>query len=433
MIKNFFQLDDFNTSIRTEVIAGITSFLACSYIIVVNPGVLSATGIEYSALLTATVLISMFSSIAMGLYANNPIVLAPGMGLNAFFAFSLVIGMKVPVPTALGAVFWSGVIFILLSIFKLRELIIDSIPLSLQKAVACGIGLFIAFIGFKNAGMVIDSAPTLVTMGPINPITVSFFIGFAITCFFVLRKIQGGLLFGIIITTIIFIPIGRLYGDQILVSFKGIFAYPDFSLFGKLDFLGALKWSLYPAIFSLVFTDLFDTLSTFVGVSQAGGLIDENGRPIRMKKSLLVDAVATTCSGIVGISPTTSFIESAAGIQAGGRTGLTAVVAGLLFFPFLFLSPLLSMIPAQATAPALILVGAFMMAPVLKIKWDQLDEAIPAFLAMILIPLTFSISHGIIWGFLSYTLCKLIMGKHKEIPKFLYLIDALCLVMLFIH
>lgn len=432
-MADYFGLKEFKTDVKTEVIAGITSFLACSYIIVVNPAVLSATGLSYSALLTATVLISMFSSLAMGLYANNPIVLAPGMGLNAFFAYSLVIGMKVPVPTALGAVFWSGVIFLLLSLFKVRELIIDSIPNSLQKAVACGIGFFIAFIGFKNAGMVVDSAPTLVSMGPINSITTTFFIGFALTCFFVLRNIKGGLLFGILLTTLLFVPMGRIYGTDVMVSFKGIFALPDFSLFGELDFMGALKWSLYPAIFSLVFTDLFDTLSTFVGVSQAGGLVDEEGRPIRMKKSLLVDAVATTFSGIVGTSPTTSFIESAAGIQAGGRTGLTSVVAGLLFFPFLFLSPLLSMIPTQATAPALILVGVFMMVPVLKIKWDQLDEAIPAFLAMILIPLTFSISHGIIWGFLSYTLCKIIVGKGKEIPKFLFVIDALCLLMLVLH
>ena len=321
-MSDYFNLKKYNTDFKTELIAGLTSFLACSYIIVVNPSVLSATGASYSALLTATVIISMFSSIAMGLYANNPIILAPGMGLNAFFTFSLVIGMKVPLPTALGAVFWSGVIFLLLSLFKVRELIIQSIPQSLQRAIACGIGLFIAFIGFKNGGLVVDSVPTLVSMGPINTLTTTFLIGFAVTCFFVLRKTKGALLFGILTSTILFVPLGRIYGSDIVVNYKGLFALPDFSLFGTLDFMGALKWSLFPAIFSLVFTDLFDTLSTFVGVSQAGGLTDENGRPIRMKKSLLVDAVATTFSGIVGISPTTSFIESAAGIQAGGRTGL---------------------------------------------------------------------------------------------------------------
>ncbi|MFT6070131.1 MAG: AGZA family xanthine/uracil permease-like MFS transporter [Bacteriovoracaceae bacterium] len=432
-MSDFFELTKFKTNIKTEVLAGITSFLACSYIIVVNPSILAATGESYSALLTATVLISMFSSIAMGLYANNPIVLAPGMGLNAFFAFSLVLGMKVPFAVALGAVFWSGIIFLLLSLFKVRELIVESIPASLQKAIACGIGLFIAFIGFKNAGMVVDNPATLVSMGPINIKTVSFLVGFSLTCYFILKNIKGALLFGILLTTLLFFPIGRLYGNEVIIHFKGIFSMPDFSLLGKLDLVGSLKWSLLPAIFSLVFTDLFDSLSTFVGVSQAGNLMDENGKPLRMKKSLLVDAIATTFSSLVGTSPSTSFIESAAGIQTGGRTGLTAVVAGLLFFPFLFLSPLLSMIPKEATAPALILVGVFMMAPVLKVKWDALEEAIPAFLAMLLIPLTFSISHGIIWGFLSYTLCKIILGKIKELPKFLFVIDALCLFMLFFH
>lgn len=432
-MSDFFELSKFNTNIKTEVLAGLTSFLACSYIIVVNPSILAATGESYGALLTATVLISMFSSIAMGLYANNPIVLAPGMGLNAFFAFSLVLGMKVPFATALGAVFWSGIIFLLLSLFKIREQITESIPSSLQKAIACGIGLFIAFIGFKNAGMIVDNPATLISMGPINIKTLSFLIGFALTCFFVLKNFKGALLFGILLTTLLFFPIGRMYGEEVLISFKGIFAMPDFSLIGKLDLVGSLKWSLLPAIFSLVFTDLFDSLSTFVGVSEAGGLLDEKGKPLRMKKSLLVDAFATTVSSMVGTSPATSFIESAAGIQSGGRTGLTAVVAGLLFFPFLFLSPLLSMIPVQATAPALILVGVFMMMPVLKIKWDNLEEAIPAFLAMLLIPLTFSISHGIIWGFLSYTLCKIIMGKTKELPKFLFIIDGLCILMLFFH
>ncbi|MCO4794059.1 MAG: NCS2 family permease [Bacteriovoracaceae bacterium] len=427
-----FELEKFKSDVRTEILAGITTFLACAYIIVVNPAILSQAGMSFSAVLTATVLVSLVSTIGMGLYANNPILLAPGMGLNAFFAFTLVLGMKMPVPTALGAVFWSGIVFILLSVFKVREMIVDSIPKSLQKAIACGIGLFIAFIGFKNGGLVVSSPATVVTLGKMTPETLTFLFGLALTTIFIIRKVTGGLLLGIVLTTLIASTLGRGWGEDVLVSYKGLTAAPDFSLFFNLDFVGSLKFAYIPAIFSLLFTDLFDTLSTFVGVSHAGGLIDENGKPLRIKKSLIVDAVATTFSGLVGTSPTTSYIESAAGIQQGGRTGLTSVTAGLLFLPFLFLSPLLSMIPSIATAPPLVLVGVFMMKPVLDIKWDELDEAIPAFLAMLLIPLTFSISNGIIWGFLSYTVCKLASGKAKDISGFLYVINILCIMMLFI-
>lgn len=427
-----FELEKYNTNIKTEVLAGFTTFLSCAYIIVVNPAILSQAGFSFSAVLTATVLVSFVSTLGMGLYANNPILVAPGMGLNAFVAFSLVIGTKMPIPTALGAVFWSGVFFIILSVFNVREKIVEAIPENIQKAVACGIGLFIALIGFKNAGFVVDSPATLVSMGKFSPELIIFVFGLIVTTFFVLKKTIGALLIGMALTTLAAISIGRGWGGDPIVNFKGVVAAPDFSLFFGLDFIGALKFAYIPAIFSLVFTDLFDSLSTFVGVSHAGGLLDENGKPLRIKKSLVVDALATTFSGLFGTSAATSYIESASGIQQGGRTGLTAVVAGLLFLPFLFFSPILSMVPAVATAAPLVLVGVFMMKPVILIKWDELDEAIPAFLAMILIPLTFSISNGIIWGFLSWTVCKLAVGKGKEISWFLYVINLFCLGMLYV-
>lgn len=430
-MKNF-EIEKYHTSVKTEVLAGITTFLACAYIIIVNPAILSQAGFSFSAVLTATVLVSFISTLAMGLYANNPILLAPGMGLNAFVAFSLVLGMKMPIATALGAVFWSGIFFILLSVFNIREKIVEAIPESIQKAVACGIGLFIALIGLKNGGMVAASQVTFVTMGKFTPELIVFVFGLAVTIYFVLRNVAGALLLGIVLTTLAAVSIGRAWGDQTIVFYKGWIAAPDFSLLFSLDFVGALKFAFIPAIFSLVFTDLFDSLSTFVGVSHAGNLLDERGKPLRIKKSLIVDAFATTISGLFGTSAATSYIESASGIQQGGRTGLTAVVAAVLFLPFLFFSPLMTMVPSVATAPALVLVGVFMMKPVLKIKWDQLDEAIPAFLAMVLIPLTFSISNGIIWGFLSWTLCKLVVGKGREISPFLFVIDLFCIGMLFV-
>jgi len=430
-MKNF-ELEKYNSNVKTEVLAGITTFLACAYIIVVNPAILSQAGFSFSAVLTATVLVSFVSTLGMGLYANNPILVAPGMGLNAFVAFSLVLGMKMPIATALGAVFWSGVFFIILSVFNVREKIVEAIPDNIQKAVACGIGLFIALIGFKNGGLVVDSPVTFVTMGKFTPELIVFAFGLIVTTFFVLRKTPGALLLGILITTLASASIGRGWGSGPIVFYKGWISPPDFSLFFGLDFVGALKFAYIPAIFSLVFTDLFDSLSTFVGVSHAGGLLDEKGKPLRIKKSLIVDALATTFSGLFGTSAATSYIESASGIQQGGRTGLTAVVAGLLFLPFLFFSPLLSMVPAVATAAPLVLVGVFMMKPVTLIKWDELDEAIPAFLAMILIPLTFSISNGIIWGFLSWTVCKLAIGKSREISWFLYVINVFCIGMLYV-
>ncbi|HGY55075.1 MAG TPA: NCS2 family permease [Caldithrix abyssi] len=429
-MKDYFSVRENKTTVKIEILAGITTFLAMMYIIVVNPAVLSSTGMSFSAVLTATVLISAFSSIAMGLYANNPIALAPGMGLNAFFAFSVVNGMGVSWPVALGAVFWSGVIFLLLSVFNIRTLIVRSIPRPLRFAIAVGIGLFIAVIGLFNAKFVSVADAGILSRGAFTPSLLTFIAGLGVTSVLMVKRINGALIIGILFTTLLAIPIGRLWGEAPVVQWNGFFSAPDFSLLFALDLVHSLRLSLFPVVFAFVFTDMFDSLSTFIGVAEAGNLMDEKGEPRNLKQSLIVDALSTTIAGLLGSSAGTSYIESAAGIEEGGRTGLTAVVAGLLFLPFMFFSPLLSTIPQIATAPALVLVGVFMMQPIKKINWDKLDDAVPAFLAMILIPMTYSITQGIIWGFLSWTLIKWISGKKEEISPMLLIVDVFCILAL---
>jgi AGZA family xanthine/uracil permease-like MFS transporter len=434
MLEHVFNISSNQTTVRTEILAGITSFLATMYIIVVNPGIISETGMPFNGILTATVLISAFSSISMGIYANNPIVLAPGMGLNAFFTYSVVIGMKVPWPVALGAVFWSGIIFLLLSVFNIRTLIVRAIPKQLRFAIAGGIGLFITLIGFSKAGFVIANPATIIGPGPLNAITLTFVFGLTITSILLVFRIRGALIIGIVVTTFASIPIGRMWGhsSNALVTWKGLFALPDLSLIFSLDLLGSLKLAMIPVIFSFLFTDMFDSLSTLVGVAEAGNIKDRNGEPKNIKESLVVDSLATAFSGLLGTSSGTCYIESATGIEQGGRTGLTAVVCGLLFIPFIFMSPLLSMVPAIATSPALVLVGVFMMKPVADITWNELDNSIPAFLALILIPLTYSITQGIIWGFLSWTVIKLVTGKKQDVTLTLLAIDFFAILALVI-
>lgn len=431
-MEKYFQFEKFNTSLKTEIIAGITTFLATMYIIIVNPGILSETGMPFNAVLTATVLVSAFSSIMMGIYAKNPIVLAPGMGLNAFFTYAVVQGMKVPWEIALGAVFWSGIVFLFLSVFNIRTAIVKAIPKQIRFAVAAGIGLFIALVGFTKSGFIVDSPSTLVQFGKLTPITTTFVIGLLLTSILVIKRVKGALIIGIVITTLLSIPIGSLWGETAILEWKGLMAAPDFSLFFSMDLVGSLSLAILPVIFAFLFTDMFDSLSTFVGVAEAADLTDENGEPLNIKESLIVDSVSTTISGIFGTSSGTSYIESATGIEEGGRTGMTAIVAGLLFLPFMFFSPLLSMVPGIATATSLVLVGVFMMKPVSKINWTKLDDSIPAFLALILIPLTYSITQGIVWGFLSWTFIKLALGKKEEITPMLIIIDILAVLALVI-
>lgn len=440
MLEKYFSLRKNNTNVKTEVLAGITIFLSAMYIIVVNPDMLSKTGMPFNGVLTATILVSAFCTIAMGIYAKNPILVAPAMGLNAYFTFYVVMRMGVRWETALGSVFWAGIIFLILSVFNVRTYIVKAIPKQLRFAVSVGIGLLIALIGLINAHFIVGDPSTLVKLGKMDSVTFTFAVGLIITALLVIKRVKGALILGITATTILAIPIGRLYGDAsainfgvpTLVTWKGILAPPDFSLVFKMDLWGSIQYAIWPVTFTILFTDMFDSLSTFVGVAEAADLVDPDGEPKNVKQSLIVDAFATAFAGVVGTSAGTAFIESATGIEEGGRTGLTAVVAGLLFLPFLFFSPLLSNIPGIATSPALILVGAFMMKPVLKVNWGKFDDAVPAFLALVLIPFTYSITQGIIWGFLSWTLIKLVLGKKDEVPLMMLIIDAFAILALLI-
>lgn len=437
-MQNFFRLRENNTTVRIEVLAGITSFLACMYIIVVNPAILKDAGMPFSAVLTATVLVCFFSSIAMGLYANNPIIVAPGMGINAFFTYTAVIGMGMSWQAALGTVFWSGVIIMLLSFSNFRVHILKAVPHSVRMGLASGIGLFIALIGLENSGFIIANKATLISKAPLNAMTATFLAGLAVTIILVIKKVPASLILGIIITTILAIPIGRLWGDAsavnfgtpTLVTFNGIFAPPDFSLFMSMDFIGALKFSAIGVIFTFVFVDMFDSISTFMGIAEAGNLLDKDGQPRNVKQSLIADGFSSVISGVFGTSAGTAYIESATGIREGGRTGLTAVVGGLLFLPCMFFSPLLSIIPAIATAPILIVVGALFMIPMTRLDWTDFEISFPAFIAMIMIPFTFSINEGIVFGLLSYTIIKLVLGKYKELTPTLIILDIISIIFL---
>jgi adenine/guanine/hypoxanthine permease len=440
-LERFFRVRENGSRVKTEVVAGVTTFLTAMYIIVVNPGILSQAGVPFPAALTATVIVSFLGSCAMGLYARNPVLVAPGMGMNALFAFVMVHGGKMPWQTALGCVFWSGVIFTLLAAFNVRRLVVDAIPPSLRHAVSCGIGLFISLIGLVNAKFVIGDPVTIVHATSLNPIIVTFLIGLAITTVLVARGVTGALMIGIIATTLLAVPIGRLWGDgsaywpaaiaaRTLVNWNGLVAAPDFSGLLKLDLIGSLKLAYWPFIFVMLFTSFFDALSTFIAVSEAGHLVDADGNPRNIRQSMIVDAFAALVSAPLGTSPANAYIESAAGISSGGRTGLVAVVAGLCFLPFLFLSPLLSLVPAIATAPALVLVGVFMMESVTKIEWHRFDEAIPAFIAMVLIPLTYSITDGIVYGFLAFVVLKLFTGRVQQIKPAMWGVAALSVVLL---
>lgn len=404
-------------SFKTEVLAGVTSFLTMSYIIAVNPAILSnpATGMSFSGVLTATVLVSFFSTLLMGIVANLPFALAPGMGLNAFFTFTLIIGDQIPWQQALGLVFWSGVFFVLISVSPIRELIVKAIPNQLRLALSCGIGGFLIFIGLKNSHFIISNPATYISHAPVSTEMFLCFGGLILMFYLMRKKNPASFLIGISVITIISILFGKIPFPETLVS------SPDFhSHIFKVDIWGSLKWAFVPSIITLIVTDLFDSLSTFVGVSEAANLLDKKGEPKNIKKALLVDAIATLSSSLFGTSAATTYIESSAGTEVGGRTGLTAIVTALCFLPFLFLAPLVSIIPSYATAPVLIIVGALMFRNIQKIHFKELEIAIPAIIVIFFIPLCFSITQGVLWGFLSYFLTHLLSGNIKQLhPLFI--------------
>ncbi|WP_069383618.1 NCS2 family permease [Halomonas caseinilytica] len=430
LLDRWFGVSRRGSSLKTEILAGIATFLAGMYIIVVNPAILSDAGIPFASALSATVLISFMSSLAMGLYARNPILVAPGMGMNALFTYTLVMGAGLSWEVALGCVFWSGVLFATLALFNVRRAVIEAIPLSLRYAITCGIGLFITFIGLKNAGFIVGSDATLVSLGTIDASLVTFFLGLVATAIFVILRFNGALIMGIALTTLLAAPMGRVWGDEVMVAWNGLAAWPDFGAVLKVDIIGALKVAYLPFIFVMLFTNFFDALSCFMALSESADLKDEEGNPRNLKRSMTVDAFASMIAAPLGTSAAQTFIESGAGVAQGGRTGLVAVVIAILFLPFLFLSPLLSLVPGIATAPALVLVGLFMMTPISKIDWNHFDQAFPAFLAIILMPLTYSITLGIAFGFMSFVLIKALTGKVREIKPAMWVTAALAVLML---
>jgi AGZA family xanthine/uracil permease-like MFS transporter len=416
-----------NARPRSDVVGGITTFFTMAYVVVVNPQILSTegTGMPFEGVLVATVLLAASMTLLMGLYAKIPFAVAPGMGINAFFTYTIVLGQKVPWQTALGIVFWAGVVFIVVSVTPLREQIARAIPASLRTAAAAGIGLFLAFIGFKNAGLVVASPATFVGMGRIAAPQIIALVGLAVMVVLMQRRSPFALLGGMALATLLGWAFGLVHAPEHLVR------APNFgAVFLKLDILGALRPSLLPALLAIFFTDLFDSISTLVGVAHATGLLDAEGHPRRLKQGLVVDALATLVAGLLGTSSGTAYIESAAGIEAGSRTGLASVVTGLCFLPCLFLAPLAGMVPPFATAPALILVGALMFRSIGAIDLSCLEDAIPAFVTVALIPLTFSITQGMVWGFLSHVVLYVLAGRRAEIRPMMYGIAALSIVLL---
>ncbi len=425
MFERLFKLTEHNTTVRTELMAGLTTFLTMAYIIFVNPNILGDAGMPKGAVFVATCLAAAFGSILMGMLANYPIAQAPGMGMNAFFAYTVVLGMGYSWQVALGCVFLSGVLFVGLSAFKVREWVINAVPTSLKMAVAAGIGFFIGFIGLKNAGIIVAHPATFVTLGDITSAGPML----AIACFFIIAalhgRIPGGILVGILATTLVAVALG-------LQPFGGLVSMPpDLApTFLQMDLGAALQPALITVILTLLFVDLFDTAGTLIGTGHAAGLLDEKGRLPRIGRALMADSTATVAGAVFGTSNTTSYIESLAGIEAGGRTGLTAVTVGLLFLMALFFAPLAGTVPAYATAGALLYIACLMSRTLTEVNWSDFTDYAPAVITALAMPLSFSIATGIGLGFISYCVLKALTGRAGEVPLPTYLI-ALAFVLKF--
>lgn len=421
LLERWFRLKENGTDVRTEVIAGITTFMTMAYIIFVNPGIVSATDMPFEAVVIATAVSAAFATLLMAFLANYPFALAPGMGLNAYFAFTIVLGRGIPWETALGAVFLSGVVFVLLTLTRVREAIVDAVPDTLKVAVGGGIGLFIALIGAQNAGWVVADEATMLSIGSMTePGPLLAMVGVLLTGGLLAVNVRGAILWGIVGTT----GLAMLFGLSPMPS--GIVQLPRFGdwapVFGKLDIVGALKLGFFEIILVFLFVDMFDTVGTLIGVSTRAGFLDKQGRLPRAKAALLADAIGTMGGSIFGTPTVTTYVESTSGVAAGGRTGLTAVVVAVLFLLSLFFTPLVQLVADVpfATAPALIVVGALMMQVVTRINWEDASDGIPAFLTIASMPFTYSIATGIAFGFISYVLIKLISGKGREVPWLTY-------------
>lgn len=434
IIEKLFHLRENQTTVRREIIAGLTTFAAMSYILVVNPDILSDTGLDFQGLITVTALAAALGTLAMALLTNYPIALAPGMGLNAFFTYTVVLTQGIPVEAALGLVFWNGILFLGLSLTGVRARIANAIPYSLRIGVQCGIGLFIAFIGLQNAGLVIDHPVTLVTLGDLsNPGPLLTLAGLLLMLFLVYREVPGAIIIGILVLTFIGILLPGAGGGSITPMPQGVISAPQGigETFLQLDLLYLFQYftSVWPVLLALLFVDLFDTIGTLIGVSRRAKLLDEEENLPKMSRALTADATATTFGALLGTSTTTSYVESAAGVEAGGRTGLTGVTVAVCFLLALIFTPILTIIPPQATAPALILVGIFMVHGMSHLDFEDLTEVAPAFVTMLAMPLTYSISEGIGLGFITYVVVKGTTQRSSEVS----LLTAILALVFLLH
>lgn len=420
MIERYFRLSENQTTVRRELLGGLTTFLTMAYIVVVNPQILSQAGMPVEGVVFATCISSAVATLVMGLYANYPIALAPGMSLNAYFTYSVCLGMHVPWRTALGVIFISGVFFLVLTVTRLREQIVNGIPDCLKHSTAAGIGMFIAFVGLRNAKLVVANPATFVGLGTFSDPEVRFAcIGLALTLILMVRKINGAILIGIFVTTLVAILSGLAKWPAAVFSLP----HPSYTWL-QLDLRGAIHLGLLEIIFVFLFVDLFDNVGTLVGVCEQGGFV-VNGKIPRVGRALMSDAVGTIFGALTGTSTVTSYIESAAGVAAGARTGLSNVVVAALFLLAAFCSPLATAIPGYATAPALILVGALMTESIARVNWKEFTEAFPAFVTILATPLTFSIATGLSLGLISYTLVKVAAGKFREVSALVWILTAL--------